>query len=67
MAEPVAIIAAIADEDLGGRQPLEHEPCALMIVHPTFGQHHAAWLAGRVANDMQLGVQAAFRAPIRRG
>jgi len=34
-----------------------------VIAHLAFGQHHDERLAGAVADDMELGVQSAFRAP----
>jgi hypothetical protein len=34
-----------------------------VIAHLAFGQQHEEGLAGGVADDMELGVQAAFRTP----
>ena len=62
-AKPVAVIAAVGDQGFGLRQGFEHEPRALVIAHLTLGQQHDEGLAGGVADNMELGVQAAFRAP----
>ena len=62
LAKPVAVVASIGDQGRGQRQRVEHQPRAFVIAHLTFGQHHDERLAGAVADDVELGVQPAFRA-----
>ena len=62
LAEPVAVVAPVGDERFGLRQGIEDQPRALVIAHLAFGEEHDERLSHAVADDMELGVQPAFRA-----
>lgn len=59
--EAVAVITSVADEISGGRKPVEHQVRTLVIAHLAFCEQHDQGAAGAVADDVKLGVQAAFR------
>ncbi len=65
--EPVAVVAAIGNQACGLWQSIEDEACALVIAHLAFAQQQDDRLALGIADGMELGVQAAFRAPDKTG
>ena len=65
--EPVAVIAPVGDQACGLWESIEDKACALVIAHLAFAQEQDDRLALIVANSVELGVQAAFRAPDKTG
>ena len=63
VAKPVAVVAPVGDQGFRLWQDAEHELRALVIARLAFGKQHDQGLSGAVADDVQLGVQPAFRAP----
>src|SRR3712207_5498488 len=61
--EPVAVIASVGNQGCARWQRSHDEPSALMVAHLTFRQKQDDRLAGAIADGMELGVQATFRAP----
>lgn len=59
-AEPVAVIAAIGDQDVGVGQRGQHGRGSAIVADLTFGQEQDHGLAVAVADGVQLGVQAAL-------
>ena len=53
-AEPVAVIAFIAQQFLGAWQGIEQQNSALMVAHLSFGEHHYDGPPFAVADCMQL-------------
>ncbi len=60
--EPIGIVAAIRQKMLGKRQIIDDQVRAFVITHLAFRQEHHNRAAHTIANGMELGVQAAFRA-----
>ena len=65
--EPVAVIAPVGDQACGLWEGVENEARAFVIAHLTFAQEQDDRLALTIANSVELGVQAAFRAPDKTG
>ena len=65
IAQPVGIISLVAQETLGWRQMAQQHECATTIGHLTWGEEEVQRPALTVAEHVQLGVQAAFRASDR--
>jgi hypothetical protein len=63
VSEPIAVIATVGKEDLGGRQGLKDQPRALMVAHLALAEEQDQGLALAVADGVELRVQAAFGAP----
>ena len=61
-AEPVGIIALIAEQYLGVRLGVDHQRRTFEIAHLTFAQQHDQWSALAIADCMKLGIQTAFGA-----
>ncbi len=61
--EPVAGVAPIGNQRGARRRRLEEEPSAHMIVNLPLRQKQDDRLAGAIADSVERGVQAAFRAP----
>ena len=53
-AEPVAVIALVAQQFLGIGQGIEQQNCALVVAHLALGEHHHDGAACTVADRMQL-------------
>ena len=62
MAEPVGVIAPVAEQDVGLGERVDHQGCALVIAHLTFAQQQDQGSALAVAHRVELRVQAAFGA-----
>ena len=56
LAEPVAIVTAVAEQHRGLGHSLEQESRTLVVAHLAFGEQHDAGAATVVADDVQLGV-----------
>ena len=65
--EPVAVVASVCNQRGADQQRSQDEPSAVMVAHLSFRQQQDDRLAGAIADSVKLGVQATFRAPIRRG
>ena len=59
----VAVVTAVSDENVGRWQRVEQEGGAGVVAHLTFGEQHGDGAALAIADRVQLGVQAALRAP----
>ena len=53
-AEPVAVIALVAQQFLGAWQCIEQQNSALVVTHLALGEHHHDGAAFTVAHRMQL-------------
>ena len=60
LAEPVAIVTAVAEQYRGLGHSLEQESRVLVVAHLAFGEQHDAGPATVVTDRVELGVQAAF-------
>ena len=65
IAQPVGIIRLVAPETLRWRQMAQQHKCATTVGHLTWGEEEVQRPALTVAEHVQLGVQAAFRASDR--
>ena len=63
--QPVGVLRLVAPETLAGRQMAQQHECATTIGHLTWGEEEVQRPALTVAEHVQLGVQAAFRASDR--
>lgn len=61
--EPIAVIASVGDQGGGWRQGVKDQPRALVIAHLALAEQEDEGFAVRIANGVELRVQAAFRAP----
>ena len=59
----VAVVAAVGDEDVGLGQSVEQGGGALVVADLALGEQQRDRTALAIADGVQLGVQAAFRAP----
>ena len=62
LAEPVRVVASVADEHGCGGHGIEHEGGTLVVAHLPFAQQQDAGSPALVADRVQLGVQAALGA-----
>ena len=62
VAEGIAVVPSVPDQNPGGRKGLQHDGGSLVVTGLAFGQQQDQGLAIPIANRVQLGVQAAFRA-----
>ena len=62
-AEPIGIVASIAEQFSCRRQRIQHQGRAFVVAYLSFVQHKNDRLPLAIADGMQLGVQAALRAP----
>jgi hypothetical protein len=63
MAEPVGVIASVAEHRLGVSKSVEHQDRTFVIAHLRFAEEHGQRSSRAIAHGVQLGVQTAFRAP----
>ena len=63
MAEPVGIVAPVGEQSLGLGEGIDHQRSALVVAHLAFAEQHDQRAALAVADSVELGVQATFRAP----
>lgn len=61
-AEPIAVIALVAEQHLGAWQAGKQQNCAFVVAHLAFGQQQDDRPAQAIADGMQLGVQPALGA-----
>ena len=61
--EPGTVLAPVDDQASRRRQGIEDEAGNLKVAHLAFRQHHDDRPALAVADGVELGIQAAFRAP----
>jgi len=61
--EPIGVVALVGEKLFGPGKRGQHQRRALVIAHLPLAEQHDARPAMTVANRVQLGVQAAFRAP----
>jgi len=61
-AKTVAVIAAVGDQLLGGRQRVDQQASALVVAHLSLVQQQDQRAPVPVAHRMELGVQAVFGA-----
>jgi hypothetical protein len=60
LAEPVAVVTLVGDQDLGVRQRLQDGSGAAIVADLALGEQQDQWLALAVTDGVQLGVQAAL-------
>lgn len=63
LAEPVTVVALVADQIPGFGQGVKHQRGALVVTHLAFAEQQDERPAPAVADRMELRVQAAFGAP----
>ena len=63
VAEPVGVIAPVAQQNFRFWQGLDHQSRAFVVAHLPFAEQHHQGAASFVADCMKLGVQAALGAP----
>ena len=61
--EPVGVVTPVSEEFLSIRHHHEQAPCALVIAGLAGSEDEGNGLAHAIADGVQLGVQAALRAP----
>jgi hypothetical protein len=61
--ETVTVVAPIGQQFARGRQGIDHEAGALVVVHLPFGQRHDEGPPLTITDGVELGVQAALGAP----
>ena len=61
LSECITIIALVGNKRLGVWQHWIDQSRALMVTHLSFCERKDNWLAGAIANGVQLGVWPAFR------
>jgi len=65
VAQPVGIVALVADQPLGGREFCQQHQGAFGVAHLTWREEEGQRSASSVADHVQLGVQAALGAADR--
>ncbi len=63
VAEPVGIVAPVAEQDVGPGECADHQGGAFVIAHLTFAQQQDQRPALAIAHGLELRVQAAFGPP----
>jgi hypothetical protein len=53
------VIALVSDQNAADGRGVEHQGCALVVAHLTFGEHHDKWAPLPVRDGVQLEVQVA--------
>jgi len=63
LAEPVGVVAFVAEQRLGLREGVDHQGRTLVIAHLALAEQHDQRAAAAIADGVQFGVQAALGAP----